>query len=201
MSGRFWEFAHLTDSYKNMGWVDQVPRAGKLFVGGLHALNQRPDLFQKHGITHVLSVIDHDVSSMGSFKQYVHLLIQVEDEPNEVLLKYFVATNKFIESALERGEAVFVHCVMGKSRSATIICAFLMYKYRVTLPEALAQLCEGRPACEPNPGFIEQLQVYHTMLEAADDIKANEVYSKWEKTRFTGDWWNWENRKVPAKLI
>jgi dual specificity phosphatase 12 len=30
-----------------MGWVDQIPRCGKLYIGGLHALYQKPDLFAK----------------------------------------------------------------------------------------------------------------------------------------------------------
>jgi len=50
---------HGSTGHTGMGWVDLVPRAGKLYIGGLYALYQG-DLIDKAGITHVLSVIDYD---------------------------------------------------------------------------------------------------------------------------------------------
>ncbi|KAF2767709.1 tyrosine protein phosphatase 3 [Teratosphaeria nubilosa] len=196
---RFWEFAHLSDKYKNMGWLDKVPRAGKLYIGGLHALYQRPDLFNSAGINHVVSVLDYNVYESGAFKQYKYLMIRVDDDPNEELLKYFQESNAFIDDALSSGGGVFVHCAMGKSRSATIVCAYLMWKYGVDPAEALKQLCEGRPGCSPNPGFMEQLGVFHAMLKAGDEAKAKEIYAAWLKDRFQGDWWTWEKRARESK--
>lgn len=200
-AARFWEFAQLTDGLKNMGWVDGVPRAGKLFIGGLHALYQKPDLFQKAGITHIVSVLDYDVYKGGNFSQYKRLMLRVDDDPNEDLLKWFDKAVAFINVALnEEGGGVFVHCAMGKSRSATIVCAYLMWKYGVTPDEALKQLCEGRPVCSPNPGFMEQLEIYSEMLKAPNKGKADEIYQNWLKNRFTGDWWTWDKRRSAAKL-
>lgn len=199
-AGRFWEFAHLTDGLKDMGWVDQVPRAGKLYIGGLHALYQKPDLFQQAKITHILSVLDFDIYEAGHFKHYKHLMLRVDDDPNENLLHHFKETNAFISAALAEDGGVFVHCAMGKSRSATIVCAYLMHKYNVTPLVALKQLCEGRPVCSPNPGFMEQLEVYHHVLQASDEDAATQIYQKWLKGRFTGDWWTWDKRGKDAKL-
>lgn len=89
---------------------------------------------------------------------------------------------------------------MGKSRSATIVCAYLMRTYGVSPDEALEQLCEGRPVCSPNPGFMEQLRVYHRMLQSSDDRAADKVYQSWLKDRFTGDAWTWESRGAQSKL-
>lgn len=197
---RFWEFAHLTDNLKNMGWVDAIPRAGKLYIGGLHALYQKPDLFEKAGITHIVSVLDFDIYEAGAFEQYRHLMLRVDDDPNEQLLNRFAETNAFIDAALKDGGAVFVHCAMGKSRSATVVCAYLMWKDGVSPEEALKQVCEGRPVCSPNPGFMEQLAVYSRMLKMNDESKASEVYQDWLKRRFTGDWWTWDKRGKEAKL-
>lgn len=199
---RFWEFAHLTDAYRTMGWLDQVPRAGNLFIGGLHALYQKPDLFHKAGITHIVSVLDFDIYEAGAFKQYQHLMIRVDDDPNENLLQHFGQTNDFIDEALRGGGGVFVHCAMGKSRSATIVCAYLMRTYKLDPKAALEQVCEGRPVCSPNPGFMEQLAVFYNMLQADDEVAAGKVYAAWVKGRWTGDWWTWEKRaaKASAKL-
>ncbi|KAK5115803.1 hypothetical protein LTR85_009397 [Meristemomyces frigidus] len=198
---RFWEFAHLTDNLKNMGWVDAIPRAGKLYIGGLHALYQKPDLFEKAGITHIVSVLDFDIYDKGEFEQYKHLMLRVDDDPNEELLKNFKETNAFIDAALTEGGGVFVHCAMGKSRSATVVCAYLMWKNNVSPQEALAQVCEGRPVCGPNPGFMEQLEIHSRMLKAGDESReASDIYQNWRKNRFTGDAWTWDKRGREAKL-
>jgi dual specificity phosphatase 12 len=68
---------------------------------------------------------------------------------------------------------------MGKSRSATIIMAYLMHKYRISRDEALSQLREGRPVCGPNDGFMEQLETYHRMLQAPDAVEAESIYQRW----------------------
>lgn len=86
---------------------------------------------------------------------------------------------------------------MGKSRSATIVVAYLMQKYGLSPSDALAQVCEGRPICSPNPGFMEQLETYHRMLKAANETKAAEIYRTWLENRFVGASWEWERR---AKL-
>ena len=67
---------------------------------------------------------------------------------------------------------------MGKSRSATVTCAFLMQRYGITPGQALAQIRETRPFCEPNDGFMKQLELYHRMAEA-DDIEQSPVYQRW----------------------
>lgn len=163
---------------------------------------QKPDLFHKAGITHIVSVLDFDIYEAGAFKQYQHLMIRVDDDPNENLLQHFGQTNDFIDEALRGGGGVFVHCAMGKSRSATIVCAYLMRTYKLDPKAALEQVCEGRPVCSPNPGFMEQLAVFYNMLQADDEVAAGKVYAAWVKGRWTGDWWTWEKRaaKASAKL-
>jgi dual specificity phosphatase 12 len=183
---------HGSGGFNGMGWVDRVPRAGKLYIGGLYALYQT-DLIREAGITHVLSVIDYDPLLQDRFKHLKHYHIRADDDPNQNLLEHFEATNKYIDEGLREG-GVFVHCAMGKSRSATMVVAYLMWKYQVTWEQALAQLCEGRAVCDPNLGFKEQLGIYWNMLNAKDETKAKEIYEDWLKGRFTGEWWEWDKR-------
>ena len=182
-----------------MGWVDQVPRAGNLYIGGLYALYQT-SLVQAAGITHVLSVINYDAQLLSKFPHLKHLHIEAEDDPNENLLKEFTRTCKYIEDGLrsENGKqgGVFVHCAMGKSRSATLVVAYLMWKYNVTWENGLEWLCEGRPICDPNLGFKEQLGIWERMLNAASEEDRHTIYKTWLKERFTGDWWEWENKMI-----
>lgn len=206
---------HGNTSHTGMGWVDRVPRAGKLYIGGLYALYQT-DLIRAAGITHVLSVIDYDPALKERFPdlELKHLHIRADDHPNENLLRCFEEVVGWMDGALgevegktgeERrggngkgggeGGGVFVHCAMGKSRSATLVVAYLMWKYKLDPKVALDQLCEGRPVCDPNPGFKEQLEVWEEMCKKDSAEERKKVYDEWEKTRFTGEYWEWDQRR------
>jgi dual specificity phosphatase 12 len=195
---------HGSTSHTGMGWVDQVPRAGKLYIGGLYALYQT-DLIRAAGITHVLSVIDYDPLLQERFAHLKHFHVRADDHPNENLLQHFEAAVRYIDGALQdvnqseeegSGGGVFVHCAMGKSRSATLVVAYLMWKYQLDPVTALEQLCEGRPVCDPNPGFKEQLEVWARMCKTEDEEEKRRIYEEWEKTRFMGEYWEWDQRRT-----
>ncbi|KAE8833469.1 hypothetical protein PTNB73_05143 [Pyrenophora teres f. teres] len=200
---------HGSTTHTGMGWLDLVPRTDpRLYIGGLYALYQT-DLVEAANITHVLSVIDYEVMVGDKLKGLEHFHIRAEDHPNENLLQYLDAGARFIDSALNRpttttttkSGAVFVHCAMGKSRSATLVCAYLIWKHGVSPAQALQQLCEGRPICEPNVGFTEQLEVWASMCGVDGHGDKKRIYEEWEKNRFTGEVWEWERRaKEVAKL-
>ena len=67
---------------------------------------------------------------------------------------------------------------MGKSRSATVVCAYLMQRYGLSPAEALAQIRETRPFCEPNEGFMKQLELYHK-TSTPDNIEESSLYQRW----------------------
>jgi dual specificity phosphatase 12 len=210
---------HGSTSHTGMGWVDQVPRAGKLYIGGLYALYQT-DLIRAAGITHVLSVIDYDPLLQDKFAHLKHFQIRADDHPNENLLQHLPEAVRYIDQALKevgriestekdasRNHAdgaggVFVHCAMGKSRSATLVVAYLVWKHDLDAGTALDQLCEGRPVCDPNPGFKEQLSVWEKMCRARTEDETRSIYEDWEKTRFKGEYWEWDKRaeQLKAKL-
>ncbi|RLN15226.1 hypothetical protein BBJ28_00010643 [Nothophytophthora sp. Chile5] len=60
-------------------------------------------------------------------------------------------------SALATGGKVLVHCFMGRSRSATIVLAYLVARRGLALSEALRELRRVRPQAQPNTGFYKEL--------------------------------------------
>ncbi|UKZ78563.1 hypothetical protein TrVFT333_006309 [Trichoderma virens FT-333] len=104
-----------------------------------------------------------------------------------------------------RRGGVFVHCAAGKSRSISALIAFLLWRYpdRFTGPAgaqlasslhgpeidesvaepvraALALIKQTRPLAEPNPGFMEQLDLWWQMGCPADgDIETQPIYQRW----------------------
>jgi protein-tyrosine phosphatase len=63
----------------------------------------------------------------------------------------------FIKSARDAGEKVFVHCVQGRSRSASVILAFLVLVEEMRLCDAMRLVQNVRPLANPNPNFLWQL--------------------------------------------
>ena len=82
--------------------------------------------------------------------------LQMSDSVDVNAKKHFEKGADFIENALENNEKVLVHCFAGLSRSATIICAFLMLKKNMNAIDALTFLRKQRPII-PNEGFLAQL--------------------------------------------
>jgi protein-tyrosine phosphatase len=81
-----------------------------------------------------------------------------EDTPKQLILKDLPMCFEFIEKGIQKGK-VYVHCQQGISRSATIVIAWIMYKYEKSFEEAFAFVQKARPVIHPNVGFVNQLYV------------------------------------------
>ncbi|XP_055636547.1 dual specificity protein phosphatase MPK-4 [Toxorhynchites rutilus septentrionalis] len=100
--------------------------------------------------------------------------IQASDVPREDLIRHFEDTNKFIRESLAEERNVLVHCYFGVSRSATIVIAYLMDKYKLGYEAALHRVKSKRRFVMPNPGFINQLKLFGIMNYRIDPL--NEKY-------------------------
>jgi hypothetical protein len=68
---------------------------------------------------------------------------------------------------------------MGKSRSVTIIVAYLLRQYpHHTVSSALSLVRKSRPMAEPNDGFMAQLELYKEM-GCPRDIDGHPKYQRW----------------------
>jgi atypical dual specificity phosphatase len=93
------------------------------------------------------------------------------DIPEEDLLPYFGSSVEVIAARLPTGAAggrVLVHCMQGKSRSASIVLAYMMAVLGYRLEDALRVAVTARPIVEPNAGFMDQLRKYEATLGERD---------------------------------
>jgi dual specificity phosphatase 12 len=67
---------------------------------------------------------------------------------------------------------------MGKSRSATVVIAYLMQEHSISPSEALSHLRRARSICEPNDGFMKQLELYGQM-QTPEDVEQTPAYQRW----------------------
>ena len=68
---------------------------------------------------------------------------------------------------------------MGKSRSTTILTAYLLSRTSTLTPkETIALIRQSQPMAEPNKGFMSQLLLYHSMHCPASPA-SHPVYQRW----------------------
>ena len=92
----------------------------------------------------------------------VHMNIAAEDEVDYDLARSFSPAVACISHAAGSGRGVLVHCQMGVSRSATVLGAYLMARYRLGHADAIAHMESRRSCVDPNPGFRAQLRAWET---------------------------------------
>ena len=117
------------------------------------------------GITHVMTVA-------GGFPPkfpdaYEYLVIDVADVASEDLDAHFEKCLRFIARALLDGGRVLVHCFAGRSRSSTVVAAYVMVTEGLSLAETMKLIKDARPCAAPNAGFERQLRSFERRLSDA----------------------------------
>jgi len=81
----------------------------------------------------------------------------VDADEQDVEEQALLGACRFVHEARRAGDGVLVHCAQGKSRSATVVTAYLAALYALPVAEALARVQAGRRMAEPNRSFMRQL--------------------------------------------
>ncbi|CAF3621389.1 unnamed protein product [Rotaria sp. Silwood1] len=177
ISGEKHEQDHLpstpeTVDKENFTMTEILPR---IFVGNILDA-QNLDRLNQNGITHIVN----STPDLPLFweKNYQYMRVDVLDLPSENIRKYFDKTFQFIDEALHtKNNNVLVHCSAGISRSPTLVLAYMIKKYNMTLDEAFNKMRQLRQIVDPNISFIVQLRDWEklhqmtttTTIETTDD--------------------------------
>jgi len=164
---------HLVPENRELDFPDLVLDAekeekimGKLWISNRCAL-YCTEFFQRENITHIISVVRtcHPKIPLGTNQYHIPL----KDVPEANIKDHFSTAVEFIHEMRCKGESVLVHCNKGRSRSATIVLAYLLWlqlrdnydeNHENVLNYALAMLKSKRPIVKPNEGFLKQLKLY-----------------------------------------
>ncbi|XP_076007841.1 uncharacterized protein LOC143001885 [Genypterus blacodes] len=131
-----------------------------IYIGNV-AIAQNKSALLKLGITHVLNAAHSKQGSIGNQSFYgndfVYCGIPADDSTHFDLDVYFQPGADFIHKALKSSHGkVLVHCIMGMSRSSTLVLAYLMIYHHIPLKQALQKLVQKR-AIYPNKNFLALL--------------------------------------------
>lgn len=83
--------------------------------------------------------------------------IKLDDDITENITPATLEMVKIIADSLTKKRNVLVHCMVGRSRSASLVIAYLMFKHKITFQDALERLNKVR-AVFPNESFVQQLR-------------------------------------------
>lgn len=134
-----------------------------IFIGNASAAKNIWYL-EKLGITHVLNAAEGKecykyVNTGRNFYKDTpikYMGLHLEDSPGVNISQYFYPAASFIAEGLANGGRVFVHCMVGVSRSATCVLAYLMIRKGMLAAEAI-RVVRRRREINPNVGFLKQI--------------------------------------------
>jgi Predicted protein-tyrosine phosphatase len=133
-----------------------------LFLSGMEPVSDL-DRLKKLGITHVLNCA-RGVCEDHYPREFEYWSLNLLDSGGQNIIDLFFALCDWLEKIRENNQRVLVHCHAGVSRSATIVIAYLMWRQKLPFEKALLLAQEGRPICNPNGGFLAQLQLWGRLL-------------------------------------
>lgn len=119
------------------------------------------EILQQHGITHILNV-----ASLNNVypNHFTYKNLPIWDLPEVKITKFFRYAYEFINQARSAGGRVLVHCNAGKSRSTTIVVAYILADERARVSKTLEEIRIHRPFVKPNDGFMQQLEEYESSI-------------------------------------
>ncbi|OIW17792.1 hypothetical protein TanjilG_06477 [Lupinus angustifolius] len=150
-----------------------------MFIGGTLAARSVYTL-QYFGITHMLCLCTNEIGQSDS--QFPDLFeyknFSVCDNEDFNISSIFEEACDFIDHVEQTGQRVLVHCFEGRSRSATVVLAYLMIRKKFTLLEAWNALKRVHRRAQPNDGFAKTLQELDQKLHG-------KVSMEWQQRRPT----------------
>ncbi|XP_068613245.1 dual specificity phosphatase 29-like [Brachionichthys hirsutus] len=159
----FWTGSGATFAHVNQVWPS-------VYIGDEKTALERPGL-KKLGITHVLNAAEGTWNNVLTGAEYYRDMdmqyygVEADDKPSFNISQYFCPAAQFIHEALSQPQnKVLVHCVMGRSRSATLVLAYLMMRRDLSVVEAIERVRQHR-CILPNHGFLKQLRALDITLQ------------------------------------
>lgn len=140
---------------------------GFLYLGNVRDAHSEEQL-QQFEISHILNMSNDASNSAFDFITYKR--IPIADDEFQSVAPVLDLCIDFIDSVKAANGRVLVHCTKGKSRSVTVILAYLLKSYKLSLKEAHRLVKSKRDEIRPNSNFIRQLMLLEKQLNGTGKL-------------------------------
>lgn len=106
------------------------------------------------GITHVVNCAADYSENYFEQDGIQYKSYHLKDHVREDISCVFYDAIEFIEQARQQNGKVYVHCVQGISRSATIVIAYKIFSEKITYQQGYDEVKKRRECVNPNMTFI-----------------------------------------------
>ena len=139
--------SHISNIYNNI-----------VFLGSQYSTDS--NTINKFNISHIISIGSSPLQVSPNIK-YFKFEAEDNGDPTNVSI-FFTQTipkiHSIINECVKNGTPVLVHCIAGKSRSASAIITWLMKTKSMTYSDAFYYVKDKRPVISPNISFIDYMQ-------------------------------------------
>ena len=131
------------------------------------------DILKEYNITHIINCAFNLPNKYP--EQITYKRLELRDETDQPIIEKLEEAYQFIKENKDKN--IFVHCVFGKSRSASVVIFYIMKEKKLNFNEAKNIVKNIRQIVEPNSGFENELNSYyeeHIKNDKDENNKTNE---------------------------
>ena len=166
-----------TSRFNHLDPIFKHPNGGCIYVGNQTAAADLK-ILKSHGITHVVNctsgaakIPDFHKGKLNYIEFPITFWNQYCDSTDASVLKFAGDLFAFIDTAMEGGNSVLVHCLAGAHRAGTTGCACLIHYADLPAKSAIIMAKKCREIIDP----IGMLPEFLMRLEKAEQNRAKEL--------------------------
>ena len=133
----------------------------KIYIGSINSIFDNNTL-NKLNIHNIISVVNGFVPPTDTLQEFI--VIDALDSIHTDLSIIFNDIVKYIEKLVDENKPILVHCIAGRSRSVTIVIAYIIKRYGFPVEKALIFVQSKRKISKPNDTFMYLLKNYYNQL-------------------------------------
>ena len=140
--------------YKDANPIDHI--IDNIYLGDFRTADNI-NILRQYNITHIINCAFNLPNRYPD--QITYKRLNLRDEPDQPITERLEEAYKFIKENKDKN--IFVHCVFGKSRSASVVIFYVMKEKKLNFQDAKNFVKNIRNIVDPNAGFEAELNKYY----------------------------------------